>query len=512
MSHVTSHTSESDRIVQLKRFGLFDPQKELDEARTNLLSVQSGLDSSTQLPSSGDGATVAPDTAGDTGFNFTFGDNRGIDKTIEDLLNEAGGAAGATVDEDEIRSQTLSRFQDEIDATNIIFDDLTSDARERGQSREGSGRAIRFSQGLGGSQRGETQRENILDINKEEKRSIQAERAARIGVIMGNVRSSALKRITEEREAKQQGAASYLELIKLQDERRDTGVNEVVDALIAQGVTFDDLSNPEVQELTKNLQVNAEKLQTAYLDATADTRASEQASSREAAIVSLRAQGITDPTKLFDLINFNEAGERVGDISVEEITGVLDDLEVDEEDNTFTLSQGQKKFEINEDGSVSEIAFNPKTFAPKDGDESDPEILTFDEWKETDTAKEILGEEQEKQNESFGAEKADEVLRSFYNQAVSETQASSSLKKLSNTDKGALQQSGLESSTPQAQSFFLNTSSKFKDYYSQQVALGNVERNASVEDVNELLELFEQQEEEDDSDDLDQLLSALRGG
>lgn len=46
-------------------------------------------------------------------------------------------------------------------------------------------------------------------------------------------------------------------------------------------------------------------------------------SSREAAIVGLISQGVTDPTQLYSTINFDNAGNQVGDITVDEINNVI---------------------------------------------------------------------------------------------------------------------------------------------------------------------------------------------
>lgn len=46
--------------------------------------------------------------------------------------------------------------------------------------------------------------------------------------------------------------------------------------------------------------------------------------SREAAVVDIFSQGITDPAQIFNLVNFNEDGELVGDITTEEIDGILE--------------------------------------------------------------------------------------------------------------------------------------------------------------------------------------------
>jgi hypothetical protein len=48
--------------------------------------------------------------------------------------------------------------------------------------------------------------------------------------------------------------------------------------------------------------------------------------SRESAIVGLIKQGVTDPAKLYDYLNYDDKGEQVGDITTDEIDGVLKNI------------------------------------------------------------------------------------------------------------------------------------------------------------------------------------------
>ncbi len=49
-------------------------------------------------------------------------------------------------------------------------------------------------------------------------------------------------------------------------------------------------------------------------------------SSRDSAIADLISQGITDPTKLLDMLNYDEKGNLIGDISMEEISKVIESI------------------------------------------------------------------------------------------------------------------------------------------------------------------------------------------
>lgn len=70
---------------------------------------------------------------------------------------------------------------------------------------------------------------------------------------------------------------------------------------------------------------------------------------RQAAIVNLVSQGITDPTQIFNAINFDEQGNQVGDVTVSEIQGVLEFV------NTGQLSPKEQR-ELTKAEEVAENA------------------------------------------------------------------------------------------------------------------------------------------------------------
>lgn len=87
-----------------------------------------------------------------------------------------------------------------------------------------------------------------------------------------------------------------------------------------------------------------------------------QQSAQEQAILSAIQQGITDPLDIF-----NQFGGQVG---FDEITGITSQLQQDSPD-PFSLGQGQARFVFNpETGEFEQVAFNPKTFAPRSSSSS----------------------------------------------------------------------------------------------------------------------------------------------
>lgn len=306
-------------------------------------------------------------TGGGTGnFTYDFG-NTNSDDVLNSLLTQAGETANKEIDEDKIRRDTLRLFQSEIDATNNIYDDLVNRQEQVNANNEGGLRAVQNRQGLVGSGRGAAQSQEIRDQGQQAIGAINAERATRISNILGTARKEALDEITAKREAQQAGASAYLTYIEMEDERKQGRLANVITALINQGIDPSEMSEQELSQVARNIGVPVQDLLSGYKTATADQREREIASSREAAVVSLLNQGVSDPKELFDYLNYDEQGNKVGDISLDEITKITKALESGE-DAYFNLSEGQSRYVRNPDGTVTRVAYNPKTYAPKDSD------------------------------------------------------------------------------------------------------------------------------------------------
>jgi len=140
------------------------------------------------------------------------------------------------IDEDKIRREQLRLFQGQIDSTNQIYDQMLNEARMEGQGRLGSQRAMAARGGLLGSDFGASQKQKVQDYNTDISRAIQAERSAKIGQIMGEVRSSVTAQLAEKRAARQQGAENYLSYLKNESSMRDNNISLAAGALLAQGI------------------------------------------------------------------------------------------------------------------------------------------------------------------------------------------------------------------------------------------------------------------------------------
>lgn len=68
----------------------------------------------------------------------------------------------------------------------------------------------------------------------------------------------------------------------------------------------------------------------------------DEARGRESAVVDLINQGLTDPLQLFEVLNFDEAGNRIGDIGINEIMQTTQLFEPKERDTQVVSSNGRQ--------------------------------------------------------------------------------------------------------------------------------------------------------------------------
>ena len=87
-----------------------------------------------------------------------------------------------------------------------------------------------------------------------------------------------------------------------------------------------------------------------------DTEIAEQKEkvSRQFAIADLFQQGITDPGLILDAINFDEEGEQIGDVTLEEITAVTDELAA-KDDLTGTSAEFRTFKQFQPDGDFNDF-------------------------------------------------------------------------------------------------------------------------------------------------------------
>lgn len=398
-------------------------------------------------------ADPATDIGTGGGFDLANLGNYGLttdeDKALSEIIANERKGATRDINEDDIRSKNLALYQKEIDAIDQIYASLITDEKVAGEDRLGQGRAISNRQGLIGSLRGESQRQNIVAKNSAAVGALQAERAAKIGAILGTARKAAVDEIAAERAAKQQSAADYLSYLKVQDERINKNVTNAIGSLIAQGYSLEDLDQEQLDELAKNLRVSTDQLRTTF-----DSLLPEDAAG-----------------DAFTLGRY--------------------DIRYDADGNVIARGAGAG----GSGGGGSDTG---------GGVNDTLDVLTFDEFKQTPEAKAILNEEIKRQTAETGTggfttATAESYLREIYNDQIAELERTTGKKanlsvgddkgNLTTTNQRDLNQAGLTNANASTQSFFLNLPSKIRDEIQRGVAAGIIQpEDLTIEEMQKVLD------------------------
>lgn len=238
-----------------------------------------GTGGGTQPPPSGG----TPPPGGNTDTNQTMQDvftpvDVGLGEQ-DPFINQYGdylrGLAGSNVDEGSIRSSVLSRYQDQINATNRIYDEQLARARQQGLQDVGSGTAILARRGLAGSGRGMGIESNITTNNATREKAVDNERQLALSAIYNSANSEALAEAQRQREAKDKGATAYLDFLKTKEERINTAITGVAASLLQQGVKdFKSLEPSFIPKVIEQLQkiygssnITPDKISNAFLTA-----------------------------------------------------------------------------------------------------------------------------------------------------------------------------------------------------------------------------------------------------
>jgi hypothetical protein len=133
-------------------------------------------------------------------------------------------------------------------------------------------------------------------------------------------------------------AQAFIQFVRSENDKKVAALEvQMEDALSTANFKMAELVNQQIKDTQIEAQQNFENMFKImeYADKKEKEQAAAQApsiqASREAAIVSLWRQGVQDPADLFDYLNFDESGELVGDISVEEITTTIEKFKSDKE-------------------------------------------------------------------------------------------------------------------------------------------------------------------------------------
>jgi len=144
---------------------------------------------------------------------------------------------------------------------------------------------------------------------------------------------------------------------------------------------FDVLQEKITQAEAKREEINREinKFNEAIIKKNEEIRERAVKLSRQSTIIDLVSQGITDPSELFDLVNFDERGNLIGDITIGDITDVLDSIRVKESEpiSLSDLGKINNELELNLPFGTTEKDLVKMGIVPQGGLLADFEFKTL---------------------------------------------------------------------------------------------------------------------------------------
>ncbi len=168
------------------------------------------------------------------------------------------------IDREAIRKQKIAEFQAQIDATNQIFTNLTSQAQVQGEGRLGQQRALAARSGNLQQPRGEAQKEGIIGYNNQVMGEIQGRKQLALTGIMTEAQNRADVEYAEKVKAKELGAQSYLQYLGQAEERKAANASSVLQSLLAQGLTLEDIPAEQFSQIANSLRMTPQELQNVY--------------------------------------------------------------------------------------------------------------------------------------------------------------------------------------------------------------------------------------------------------
>lgn len=191
------------------------------------------------------------------GLNFETQEERTF---RNQLAQQARATATTPIDEASIRSNTLARFQAEIDALNRVYAERKRVERIAGEGRMGSVAAVGARRGLIGSDFGIAQEREQEAANTDVINAIDSERAMKVQNILSEARRHSDREIEARTQAKRLGAENYLRFISESSARRQSNVMDIVRRIYAAG----EGNITDWNEIAESLGVSVEALKSNY--------------------------------------------------------------------------------------------------------------------------------------------------------------------------------------------------------------------------------------------------------
>lgn len=164
----------------------------------------------------------------------------------------------------DIYSQRLQMYQGQIDSLNQLYNDRIASADNQQVADEGKQRAISFSRGIQNTPISDAQITQVRKNTDEIKGTINAQRSAEIGQLLGTARNNALQDAKDKETAKRAGAQDYIDYLKGASDRKKTNASAIISALAQKGVKVEDLSDAELKDLSDSLGFSPDGIKTLY--------------------------------------------------------------------------------------------------------------------------------------------------------------------------------------------------------------------------------------------------------
>lgn len=174
------------------------------------------------------------------------------DPVYKNLIRQLRAESQLDVDEEDVRNKVLRQYQTQINSINSVYNDMIGRAEIRGNQREGSERALQARSGILGNDFGFSAMERVQGVETEEIGDINNQRQAALSEIYTASRNEAGNEINRLRELKRSGAEGYLEALTKEREVLDTGLQDIVDRLVSQGFTPEDLGDKFLRDVAKD--------------------------------------------------------------------------------------------------------------------------------------------------------------------------------------------------------------------------------------------------------------------
>jgi hypothetical protein len=163
-------------------------------------------------------------------------------------------SSNVVVDQEQVRRDTMARFQQEIDALNSSYARKRADEALAGQGRLGTNRAIQARRGLAGSSFGTAQTATTEKYNQDIQDAIEEERLAKVSSILSKVNTMSQEEFDKKSDAKRKGADEYLNYINTSGERKKANTAKMAQYLYSSG-GYDSLGEAGLKQVQlKHLQ------------------------------------------------------------------------------------------------------------------------------------------------------------------------------------------------------------------------------------------------------------------